>query len=81
MTRWLVWMRDPALHLIVLAMALLGAAGALSGPRLGTRSGLGATPIHPPGCHACSLCPSGAAAARDAYLIRTDSIEADEPND
>ncbi len=81
MMRWLVWMRDPALHLIVLAMALLGAAGALGGPWLGWASRRGATPKHPPGCHACSLCPPGSAAARDAYLIRTDSIEPGEPND
>ena len=31
---------------------------------------------HPPGCHACSVCPPDAVAARDAYLIRTGSIAA-----
>ena len=31
MKHWLVWMRDPALHLIVLAIAVLVVAGALNG--------------------------------------------------
>jgi hypothetical protein len=81
MKHWLVWMRDPALHLIVLAIAVLVVAGALNGSWLGFASRLGAGPNHPPGCHACSLCPPGAAAVRDAYLIGTDSIEVGDPAD
>jgi hypothetical protein len=64
------WMRDPSLHLI--ALTTIGAVLALSSLRGRTspteRIG------HPPGCHACSVCPPQAAAARDAFLIQTGSI-------
>jgi hypothetical protein len=66
------WTHDPALHLIALTTAIVGAALALSshaGPgHRGPRS------EHPASCHACSVCSSEAVAARDAFLIRTGSI-------
>ncbi len=67
------WSRDPALHLIALSTVILGTAVAL-----GSHAGVGnrEEPIaHPRGCHACSVCPREAGAVRDAYLIRTGSID------
>jgi hypothetical protein len=70
------WIRDPSLHLIALSTALLGIALA-SQSRPWSWFSAAEIP-HPPGCHACSVCPPGAAAARDEFLLRTESIaEAD----
>ena len=33
---------------------------------------------HPAGCHACSAAPPGAAAARDAYLLRVGSVDIED---
>jgi hypothetical protein len=66
------WLNDPSLHLIAITTALMGAVVAFNArswwsPR--TRE-----VVHPPGCHACSICSHEAVAARDAFLIRTGSI-------
>jgi hypothetical protein len=66
------WARDPALHLIALSTAILGAALALSAHPGHWRGDQGFA--HPPGCHACSACRPEVAAARDAFLLRTGSI-------
>ena len=50
------WTRDPALHLIALATAILGTALCAS-----SHAGLGhrvRQVEHPRGCHACSVCPA-----------------------
>ena len=64
---------DPALHLIVLTAAAVATATVLypwsQGPHRGEQR------AHPAGCHACSLCPPGAAAALDAYLVRSGTID------
>jgi hypothetical protein len=66
------WTRDPALHVLAFSTVIVGTALALSPhPELVQRS---RRLEHPPGCHACSVCPADVAAARDAYLIRTGSI-------
>lgn len=36
---------------------------------------LSVSPNHPPGCHACSLCPPEHAASLDAFLVRNGFIE------
>src|SRR5947209_4323426 len=76
MTQRLGWTRDPALHLIALTTILLGAALTLSARPWRSHPSEGVD--HPPGCHACSVCRPEAAAARDAFLIRTGCIEPPE---
>jgi hypothetical protein len=73
MKQRLDWIGDPSLHLIALTTALVGAVLALHSG--GWRRPATRETQHPPGCHACSVCPPEAAAARDAYLIRTGSIQ------
>jgi hypothetical protein len=73
MTPRLGWMRDSSLHLIALSTALTAAALALNSHFMWSHRNEQAE--HPPGCHACSVCPPEVAAARDAYLIRTGSIQ------
>jgi hypothetical protein len=70
------WTGDPALHLIAVLTALLGAALALGthAPRLHADTRV----EHPPGCHACSVCSPEAMAARDAFLIQSGSIAPDD---
>jgi hypothetical protein len=70
------WTRDPALHLIAVSTALVGAALALGTHAWGSHTS--ARVEHPAGCHACSVCPSEAAAARDAFLIQSGSIEPED---
>jgi hypothetical protein len=70
------WTGDPALHLIAVTTALLGAALAV-----GThawRSHTNSPVEHPSGCHACSFCSPETTAARDAFLLRSGSIEPDD---
>jgi hypothetical protein len=65
------WTRDPALHLIAVTTALVGAVvlGAHAwGSHTNTRV------EHPRGCHACSVCSPAVIAARDAFLIQSGSI-------
>jgi len=64
---------DPSLHLITLSTVLMGAVLALNSGSWGQSSA--GRIDHPPGCHACSVCPPDVAAARDAYLIETGSIQ------
>jgi hypothetical protein len=69
------WTRDPALHLITLATLLVAVALAVTtrpAPWFSRRPVL-----HPPGCHACALCPPDAAHQRDMFLLRTGGIEDD----
>jgi hypothetical protein len=67
------WMGDASLHLIALTTALMGVALALNSHSWWSHRSNEID--HPPGCHACSVCPPEVAAARDAYLIRTGSIQ------
>jgi hypothetical protein len=67
------WMSDPSLHLIALTTALTGLALALNSHSWWSHRNQ--VSRHPPGCHACSVCPPEVAAARDAFLIRTGSIQ------
>jgi hypothetical protein len=66
------WTGDPALHLIAVSTALLGAAVAAGSYVLGPHASVMVK--HPPGCHACSLCSPESVAARDAFLIRTGAV-------
>jgi hypothetical protein len=73
MKQGLGWLGDPSLHLIALSTVLLGAVLALNSGSWGRFAARAVE--HPPGCHACSVCPPDVVAARDAYLIRTGSIQ------
>ena len=79
MKQWLGWMRDPTLHLIALAIAVLGAFVGVSSPSWWWSSS--DRPEHPANCHACSMCPPDVAATRDAFLIRTGSIESPDASE
>ena len=74
--RWFGLVKDPSFHLIVVTTAILGMMLAYSTPqplKHGSR-----TLKHPPNCHACSVWSAEAAAAHDAFLIRTGCIAPDD---
>jgi len=73
MRQCLGWIGDPALHLIVLTAVVVATATALYPWSRGLHQS--EKLAHPAGCHACSFCPPGAAAALDAYLIRSGTID------
>jgi hypothetical protein len=75
MKHWLGWITDPTFHVVGAGAAVLGAA--LFGKVCGWGVPPGETVAHPAGCHACSVCPAEATAARDTFLIQTGSIEPD----
>ena len=67
------WLYDPSFHLIALTTTLMGMV--LTYNSRAWWSPGNKVMGHPPGCRACSACPPEVAAARDAYLIRTGSIQ------
>jgi hypothetical protein len=76
MKAWSRSLGRPSLHLaavVILAVLAIAAGSAL--PRLSSPTG---PEGHPASCHACAAVRPGAAAAFEAYLVRTGTI--DDPN-
>jgi hypothetical protein len=73
MRKYLGHLNDPALHVVVIVVLLVGTALSL-GERPSSRpsSRVG---IHPADCHACSVLKSRAARERDAILVEIGAID------